>query len=1342
MHKNSVYIFLYTIIALALILGGCQGERDPSARSNLGSLEIRTPSASIRRENSAESAVIAELKAGHELAILSEREGWYRVRLPDGKTGWVWNESVNLVDDESLILGARIIVESANLKDEGSSESATTATLSKGDRSTLLRMQGDWYLLSLADGTQGWIRAEEVKVEPRLRIQILRGGVEAKAGPGREYRSTSLLIEGDQFGLYGRKGSWYRIVTHEGTEGWVRDSEAQLIPMGELRVSAAQVKIHEGRGETYKAISQAEEGEILGFINKRGSWYQVETSDGGNGWVEAQGVEVEAVGSLEITGSGIVVKSPSSRTETLAIDSEVTIIESVPEGYRVRLPDGRETTISGEALPSREEEQLVIKSSLANVRSGPGVNFDVSGQARGGQELGLLGQERGWYQVRLPDGKDGWVSARVAELVEEGSAGPYRKGKVVSTVKETPLDSSSAPQSPLAILDPSTRLPLLGEEGGWYRVRLPSREGLPSEEGWVRKDSARVLPTFSVSPVDAGASISDIPDVEGSEIKVAEAGETLEVVDESEGWYGIRLPPGEGLSLGKVGWVAKDRVIRNPVGRTEIVSKSGAMIKAGPGPKYKNIGRANAGEEMDVIEGLGTWVRVRSAQGEEGWVSKEENKTLPVDQVVVSSPTASVRKGPTASYSEIAKVVQGDRLDLLGEMGDSINVRLSDGREGWMSQASAPGSGEVAKKVEPKVEEETRIEEKKIEEKPVTDEVERERVQVKSQVANVRDGPGSTNKIVNQVKVGDDLTVLDKSGVWYQVESEDGKTGWIWEGTLDLPGEEGVVAKASESTPQASEEKPIPGQIPSRVRVTSTLANVRTGPGTNNRVLDTVKGDSELDVTDQQGNWYQVELADGRRAWISKGVTEPISEEIKVAVLPKKEEPKVEVEVENSQGVVIAPSARLREGPGEDYAQIGEAARGDRLALSGRTGNWYKANTNDNLSIWVGRDDIKVLGPPRVEDTLDDMKVVISSSLAAIHSGPDPDYATIAEASKGDKFKALGRTGDWYRIDIPDKEGLSKAKGGWVSERDVQVDRIKETYAQVGINLRKGPGLDYDVVSPLRVDEGVEVTGKAGSWYKVAGPDGKEGWVWRGNFSEGERKSIESKSPPSGRTRVQSPALREEASLDSPEVAKLKPGEGIDIIDTSGNWYKVKTSYGEEGWAWGDARTQNELGEWKDKKSSTAADNDARVIFDTARDFYNQEAYKLAKGNFIKLVQEYPRSSHTSEAFEFLSGIDDKIKSQEIDSLIAKLDPSLMQMSIGHIVHVSLSGEVFVDLGSDHGIEEGKELKVLRKGTEDELSVIKINQVHSGKLSSGKVVTGVGAGELGKGDIVKKTEGS
>jgi hypothetical protein len=53
-------------------------------------LWIKTANTVIKSSNSASSPKVATLKKGTPVVVLSEKGKWQKVRLPDGKTGWVF----------------------------------------------------------------------------------------------------------------------------------------------------------------------------------------------------------------------------------------------------------------------------------------------------------------------------------------------------------------------------------------------------------------------------------------------------------------------------------------------------------------------------------------------------------------------------------------------------------------------------------------------------------------------------------------------------------------------------------------------------------------------------------------------------------------------------------------------------------------------------------------------------------------------------------------------------------------------------------------------------------------------------------------------------------------------------------------------------------------------------------------------------------------------------------------------------------------------------------------------------------------------------------------------------
>jgi len=53
------------------------------------------------------------------------------------------------------------------------------------------------------------------------------------------------------------------------------------------------------------------------------------------------------------------------------------------------------------------------------------------------------------------------------------------------------------------------------------------------------------------------------------------------------------------------------------------------------------------------------------------------------------------------------------------------------------------------------------------------------------------------------------------------------------------------------------------------------------------------------------------------------------------------------------------------------------------------------------------------------------------------------------------------------------------------------------------VNIRKGPGTNYAVLTILKAGEPVKALGKQGDWYQVQLQDGRVGWVYGTLVREG-----------------------------------------------------------------------------------------------------------------------------------------------------------------------------------------------------------------------------------------------
>ncbi|NLK21486.1 MAG: LysM peptidoglycan-binding domain-containing protein [Epulopiscium sp.] len=65
-------------------------------------------------------------------------------------------------------------------------------------------------------------------------------------------------------------------------------------------------------------------------------------------------------------------------------------------------------------------------------------------------------------------------------------------------------------------------------------------------------------------------------------------------------------------------------------------------------------------------------------------------------------------------------------------------------------------------------------------------------------------------------------------------------------------------------------------QVPqySEATINVDMANIRKGPGTNFPIITVMVRGAKLPVSNSSGNWYEVELFDGTRGWISKSIVE------------------------------------------------------------------------------------------------------------------------------------------------------------------------------------------------------------------------------------------------------------------------------------------------------------------------------------------------------------------------------------------------------------------------------------------------------------------------------------
>ncbi|KUK40795.1 MAG: N-acetylmuramoyl-L-alanine amidase, partial [Clostridia bacterium 62_21] len=135
---------------------------------------------------------------------------------------------------------------------------------------------------------------------------------------------------------------------------------------------------------------------------------------------------------------------------------------------------------------------------------------------------------------------------------------------------------------------------------------------------------------------------------------------------------------------------------------------------------------------------------------------------------------------------------------------------------------------------------------------------------------------------------------------------------------------------------------------------------------------------------------------------------------------------------------------------------------------------------------------------------------VVQGDVVNLRSGPGTNYQVTGQVTRGTRLEVLGKSGSWYKI------VYAGGKTSWIAGWLVKVENTgaykppaqspsTPTNPSVGkqvavvqgdvVNLRSGPGTNYQITARTTRGAELEVLGKSGDWYKIAYAGGKTSWI-------------------------------------------------------------------------------------------------------------------------------------------------------------------------------------------------------------------------------------------------------
>lgn len=209
-------------------------------------------------------------------------------------------------------------------------------------------------------------------------------------------------------------------------------------------------------------------------------------------------------------------------------------------------------------------------------------------------------------------------------------------------------------------------------------------------------------------------------------------------------------------------------------GELGVVTGNVVNIRSGPGTNNKILTKVKRGESYIVLAQNDGWVKIRLNNGQEGWISGDYFTVQATSgkKLIVQGTVVNLRKGPSTSYARVSQVKKGDILTAVQSKDDWYQVITNNGVQAWIAgwlvveQKTAPAPTPTPMPTPPPT-------------PTPTPEAQSSQVVVTGNVVNIRSAGDLSAPVLKQVRRGDMLSVLAKSGDWFQVSLGNGSTGWI-----------------------------------------------------------------------------------------------------------------------------------------------------------------------------------------------------------------------------------------------------------------------------------------------------------------------------------------------------------------------------------------------------------------------------------------------------------------------------------------------------------------------------------------------------------------------------------
>ncbi|EHK2386955.1 SH3 domain-containing protein [Clostridium perfringens] len=862
----------------------------------------------------------------------------------------------------------------------------------------------------------------------------------------------------------------------------------------------------------------------------------------------------------------------------------------------------------------------IISSEDLGLRKGADSSHEIITSIPRGARVNIIDKvSDNWYKVGYKDFV-GYVEAKdirvLGDNLNQDNVGLISANQL--NVRTSPNENGQV----IGTLHKNDKVNVLDKSiDGWYKIDFNGRRAYVSSKyvNLISYKNNEVKTEVKKEPIEGTGKVNintalNVRQASTTNSRIIgslKGGEKVNIISESNGFYKIEFNNSYGYVYSK--YISKDgdsekvQVVKQEEVKKEKVDESKKEAKATP-------------KAEPVV------LAVRAL-----------NKT----GIVNVSSSLNVRNEASTSSKVIGSLSGNSKVTIVGEEGAFYKIEYK-GSQGYVAK-------EYIKDV---TESNNSNQGTQTPEKPSTPEnTEKTGVVNVSSSLNVREGAGTSSKVIGSLSGNTKVTIVGEDGAFYKIEYK-GSHGYVAKEyvkdvTESNNSNQGTQTPEKPSTPESTEKTGI-------VNVSSSL-NVREGASTSSKVIGSLSGNTKVTIVGEEGAFYKIEYK-GSHGYVAKEYVKDVTESNNSNQgTQTPEKPSTPENTEKTGIVNVSSSLNVREGASTSSKVIGSLSGNTKVTIVGEEGAFYKIEYKGSHG-YVAKEYIKDVTessnsnqgtqtpekPSTPENTEKTGIVNVSSSLN-VREGASTSSKVIGSLSGNTKVTIVGEEGAFYKIEYKGSHGyVAKEYVKDVTENNnsnqvtqtPEKPSTPENTEKTGIvnvssslNVREGASTSSKVIGSLSGNTKVTIVGEEGAFYKIE-YKGSHGYVAKEYIkdikdevvTEPEKPSTPENSKKTGVvTASKGLNVRKEANTSSQIIGILNSGESVEIIGEENGFYKI-TYKGQEAYA--------------SKNYINIFDGNSNVNPGLDIENASKTNYGVSLNEYIKLQQRNNPSNYSYSEFE------------------------------------------------------------------------------------------------------------